>query len=369
MLKQKQEYTLNAICPYFTMFPLDFPLSILRKYASMDQWVMDPFCGRGTTNYASRVRGMSSVGIDANPVAVALTEAKIANTTPQLIVKAAQRILDENSLPQEKPTGEFWNRLYRKNVLNKICRLREGLIKNCDSDARKALRAIILGALHGPLHKTSFSYFSNQSPRTYAPKPTYAVKFWKKHRLAPPDVDVLEIIKKRATRYYAEEWTRGFGKIIVGDSRNEHVFSQLKEHKIDWIITSPPYYGMQTYIPDQWLRLWFIGGASHVTYTGKGQVKHSSPECFATQLNKVWANIKKVSSKKANLIIRFGAINSRKNDPLVIIKKSFEDSGWQIKTIVKAGTAALGRRQVLHFFDTAENALEEYDIWASCKSN
>jgi hypothetical protein len=272
-------------------------------------------------------------------------------------------------LPQEKPVGDFWERLYRKNVLNIICRLREGLIKNCDSDTRKALRAVILGALHGPLLKTSFSYFSNQSPRTYAPKPIYAVKFWKKHRLEPPKVDVLEIIKKRATRYYTEELTQGTGKIIVGDSRDEHIFSQLKEHKIDWIITSPPYYGMQTYIPDQWLRLWFVGGASSVTYTSEGQVEHSSPDHFATELNKVWANVKKVSSKRATLVIRFGAINSRKNDPLVIIKKSFEDSDWQIKTIVKAGSAALGRRQALHFSDTAEAALEEYDIWARCKAN
>lgn len=366
MFKQKQEYTLNAICPYFTMFPLDFPLSILRKYASKGQWVMDPFCGRGTTNYASRVLGMPSVGIDASPVAAALTEAKLANTTPKLIVKAAKRILDENASPQEKPEGEFWERLYRKNVLSKICRLREGLIKNCDSDTRKALRAIILGALHGPLQKTSFSYFSNQSPRTYAPKPTYAVKFWKKHRLEPPKVDVLEIIKKRATRYYTEELMKGSGKIIIGDSRDEHIFLRLKEHKVHWIITSPPYYGMQTYIPDQWLRLWFLGGASDVTYAGEGQVEHSSPEHFATELNKVWVNAKKISSKKATLVIRFGAINSRKNDPLVIIKKSFEDSGWQIKTIVKAGSAALGRRQALHFSDTAETALEEYDIWARC---
>jgi DNA modification methylase len=77
MIKQENSYALNAICPYFTMFPLDFPLSILRKYASKEQWVLDPFCGRGTTNYASRALSMSSVGIDASPVAVALSEAKL----------------------------------------------------------------------------------------------------------------------------------------------------------------------------------------------------------------------------------------------------------------------------------------------------
>ena len=44
---------LNGICPYFTMFPLDFPLGILGRRAKPDDRVLDPFCGRGTTNFAA----------------------------------------------------------------------------------------------------------------------------------------------------------------------------------------------------------------------------------------------------------------------------------------------------------------------------
>ena len=39
---------LNAICPYFTMFPIDFPLSALDTHTATR--VLDPFCGRGTTS-------------------------------------------------------------------------------------------------------------------------------------------------------------------------------------------------------------------------------------------------------------------------------------------------------------------------------
>lgn len=46
---------LNAVCPYFTMFPLDFPYQHLLD-AQPGEWVLDPFCGRGTTNYAARLR-------------------------------------------------------------------------------------------------------------------------------------------------------------------------------------------------------------------------------------------------------------------------------------------------------------------------
>jgi DNA methylase len=56
---------LNAICPYYTMFPLDFPLQQLATKPDAVR-ILDPFCGRGTTLYAARLVGLPSVGIDIN---------------------------------------------------------------------------------------------------------------------------------------------------------------------------------------------------------------------------------------------------------------------------------------------------------------
>ena len=50
---------------------------------------------------------------------------------------------------------------------------------------------------------------------------------------------------------------------------------ETPETRFDWVITSPPYYGMRTYIPDQWLRNWFVGGPDAVDYTNRDQVVHS----------------------------------------------------------------------------------------------
>ena len=57
------------------------------------------------------------------------------------------------------------------------------------------------------------------------------------------------------------------------------------------MITSPPYYGMRTYIPDQWLRNWFVGGSDTVDYCHKGQIVHSSPEEFVADLQAVWNGV------------------------------------------------------------------------------
>src|SRR5438093_319369 len=152
---------LNGICPYFTMFPLRFPLGVLKRNARKSEVVLDPFAGRGTTLYAARLLGLFAYGIDSNPVAVAISEAKLANTTPGRIVASAKQILNSVPQPSDVPAGEFWRLAFQDELLATLCRLREGLMKNCESQTRKALRAVILGALHGPRGKTLQSYFSN----------------------------------------------------------------------------------------------------------------------------------------------------------------------------------------------------------------
>src|SRR2546425_12189630 len=187
---------LNGVCPYYTMFPIDFPFDRLRS-AAVGEWVIDPFCGRGSTNYAARLLGLPSVGIDSNPVAAAIAQAKLVATTPGRIVEVCRRILETTRTPRV-PEGVFWQNCYHPSTLRQLCKLRKALRADCSSPTRQALRALLLGRLHGPRPKIAPpSYLSNQMPRTYAAKPGYAVTFWRKHGMKPPKVDVLERSEER----------------------------------------------------------------------------------------------------------------------------------------------------------------------------
>jgi len=359
------EAALNAVCPYFTMFPLTFPHAILRRHATAGQTVCDPFCGRGTTVLAARMLGLKAIGIDSNPLAAALTDAKLVHTNPQAILDAMKAILSEVRSPRSRPRGEFWDAAFHSDVLNVLCRLREGLIDNSDTPARRALRAILLGALHGPKTKRILrsSYFSNQCPRTYAPKPDYAVRFWRRRRMRPRRVSVERIVSVRAERYYAGSASPiQLGRAVQADSRQAAALGRLRG-TFDWIITSPPYYGMRTYGPDQWLRLWFLGGPARPNYAEAEQLSHASADAFADDLAKVWNNVARRASEDCNLVVRFGAINDRKVDPVELLRNSLSDSGWRITTIHPAGRPPRGRRQADHF-GTTSDILDEYDVWA-----
>lgn len=353
---------LNGVCPYYTMYPLDFPLRVLKRAGKVGEWVLDPFCGRGTTNFAARLLSMPSIGIDSSPVAAALAKAKLVHANPAGVVSEARTILDTVRHPSEVPEGAFWDLAYHQDTLIDLCRLREGLLANSSPPTRILLRAIVLGALHGPRPKGKPSYFSNQAPRTFAPKPNYAVKFWSQNNLRPEVVDVLEVIRVRAERYLGNTLPSAEGTIQLADSREPNTFRGLP--KACWVVTSPPYYGMRTYLPDQWLRHWFLGGPDRVNYRQHGdQLEHTGAVRFSAEMARVWKNVAMSSASSARLIIRFGGIHDRDAEPMDILRTSLKDSGWVIVTTKKVPDADTGRRQVRQFQTTPMKGIAEHDVY------
>lgn len=361
---------LNAICPYFTMFPLEFPYSILSKKSEQGLFVLDPFCGRGTTNFAARLLSMPCLGIDSNPVAIAISQAKMVDVTPAEILSELENIMFASKEPKEIPSDEFWALAFHTDVLKEICRIREVLLTSSDSPARIALRAIMIGALHGPMNKGSRSYFSNQAPRTYAPKPRYAANYWRSKGILPERVDIFNIIKVRAERYFGNRIPSVLSAFVLGDSRNNQSYIKLDAilkkagQKVSWIVTSPPYYGMRTYYADQWLRNWFLGGPDKVDYFGAEQLEHSSPIVFTENLRQVWRNSATLCADDAFMAVRFGGINDRKVDYEAIVVNSFKDTPWEVFSIRDAGVPPRGRRQA-DTFSIVTKPLREIDVFVS----
>lgn len=355
---------LNAICPYFAMFPLNYPSGIVGETRPVA--VLDPFCGRGTTNMAARLAGIRSVGVDSSPVAYAIASAKMVGVSPSDIVSECRAIL-ASPRPDDIPQGEFWTMMYSPRVLEDVCRLRSALLDDCSSPERIALRGIALGALHGPMRiGGTSSYFSNQFPRTYASKPRYSVRYWKsKGFLRPPEVSVEDIVSVRAARYYSDAGTAADGFVLRADSTRESTFEEImgRTGLFDSVITSPPYLGMPTYIPDQWLRNWFVGGPPDVEYTRRGQIREGK-DTFIRQLREVWRNCAGVCSDGAGIHIRFGRLGAQSEDPAEVLFESLEGTGWSDPVVRDAGQPGKGRRQS-DSFKRSDGRYTEIDISAT----
>jgi SAM-dependent methyltransferase len=347
------------------MFPLDFPLGQFQLYPDARR-VLDPFCGRGTTLFAARLAGRQAVGVDINPVAVAIARAKTVKVSPRAVVEVARKLLRGIRGPAV-PNGEFWEWCFHADTLKQTTALRHGLQAYGDTPTAAMLRAILLGALHGPRNKGLPSYLSNQMPRTYASKPAYAVRYWRDRGLRPVRVDALDVIERRV-HYVLHSCPPGVpGRVVLGNAAAS--VAALRQ-RFDLVITSPPYYGMRTYVPDQWLRQWFLGGPPDVPYGSEGQLARQPNEAaFVSALADVWRVVAARCRPGARLVVRFGALPSAKVSPekLMIASLNEAGAGWMARDIRPAGAPSAHRRQAEQFNGSRQvigRAIEEIDVMA-----
>jgi predicted RNA methylase len=353
------------------MFPLDFPLSQMESFPEAKR-VLDPFCGRGTTLYAARLAGRQAVGVDISPVAVAIAQAKTPKAAASTVIRLAEKAI-RASASVSVPEGDFWEWCFHRDTLREVVALREVLLSGEQGEpgpgaaAARILRGLLLGALHGPRNKGLPSYLSNQMPRTYASKPDYAVRYWRKHDLAPVRVDSIELIRRKAHRLLDNCPPQLAGRVMLGDAAS--AVMQLHQ-RFDLVITSPPYYGMRTYVQDQWLRNWFVGGSADVPYGTDGQLaRQRDQESFVSALAEVWRAVAAKCAPEAKMVIRFGALPSSKVSPEGLIKASLNRAraGWLITDVRPAGVPTLAKRQAEQFNGSRAvvgQAVTEIDVLA-----
>src|SRR3954467_10008032 len=70
-------HPLHSVCSYFAMFPPQLASVFIRWLTRPGDVVYDPFAGRGTAPFEALLHGRVGLGSDANPLAHALTQAKV----------------------------------------------------------------------------------------------------------------------------------------------------------------------------------------------------------------------------------------------------------------------------------------------------
>jgi len=224
----------------------------------------------------------------------------------------------------------------------------------------------MLGCLHGPLSKTpgTQAYFSNQMPRTFSSKPEYSVKYWQQRELVARQLDVLTVLRRKLERIPASALAANntFNDVRLGDAR---AIDTLSDQDLDFsvVVTSPPYYGMRTYVEDQWLRNWFLGGPDYVAYGNTNQLQHTGKTVFAESLGQVWTNMARSTTDSLHMYVRFGIIPSAKTDARELMLNSLESStaDWRVISVRNAQTAHSGKRQAAQMA-AASTAAIEYDF-------
>ena len=296
----------HSISPYFAMFPEKF----VEKYLHTSPYsgvVFDPFCGRGTTVFQALLDGRLAAGCDVNPVAVCISGAKCDPPT-QAELTARLRELRQGFCEPDDEGWEgmlqsFFDICFHSETLIQVRYLRTVLDWRRRKDDR-FIAALCLGALHGESHKSP-NYFSNRMPRTISTKPEYSIRWWRKNGCKPPRRDVFAIIEHMIDFRFQTPPPEGTAEIIQSDARQSgFVFPGLTGRVTD-VITSPPYLNTTNYREDQWLRLWFLGGAPQARHD-RHDDRHYSRDKYWQFIQSSITGVRPLLAKEARLVIRIG---------------------------------------------------------------
>ena len=218
---------------------------------------------------------------------------------------------------------------YSKKTFEQILRLKK-VLENENSNRAIFTKAIILGILHG----NTVNSFSLQCSHSYGMSPGYVKKYAKEHGLRRPYRNVLECILNK-------------GKILLDDTKlpkkgialqNDSTKLKLKSKSVDMILTSPPYFNIQTYAWANWLRLWFLG--FDYKKIRKGLAESGSTDIYRKFMLKSISELFRVLQPGGKCFIVVGDITLRSHGKKKFINTAnfllplLEDVGFRLDKII-----------------------------------
>lgn len=233
---------IHKLHDYPAMLVPDLVEKIIREYANKNDTIFDPFGGSGTVAVCANKLGHNAISNDINPLANFIT--KVKTTQVDLLkltrkVEAVSEILKNVETFEEAEEfimqGEHFKNWYSREVLLKLCWIRELISKIYDKDIKDFFMLCFLQTAR----KCSFQRNGEFK--------MYKIPAEKRENYNPDAVKIFleilkinfEIIKKDILEKENVDNKNCFTKII--NFRADEGFPQEYNNAADLIITSPPY--------------------------------------------------------------------------------------------------------------------------------
>ncbi len=297
--------------------------------------------------------------MDSNPLAAIVARSKLIRIDVETVLKRARELLAEKNNPPV-PEGMFWELCFSPRVLESLCIFRARFERGLENDADIMLCALICGMLHGPGGEGTNLYLSNKMPSSFSPPPEALTDYWIHNRLRPPDIDIYDILSQRS-RYLLNTLPASVpGKVKLADSRDQRSYAY--DTYFNRVTTSPPYYGLDSYHADQWLRLWLLG----IPSDPGGNINHYDENVYVHDLAAVWKNCASVCCDGAKLAIRFGNVHGHENVPAhELLEASFAlaNAGWIMDGKRPVKTESTSTAQSVPFPPPTPRPISEYEFF------
>lgn len=227
-------------------------------------YILDPFCGTGTTALACRERGIACDTIDINPFLIWFTRVKTATYSAEQIALAGRllpAVLDverhtEDGLfiPPIRDIQKWWS----ASVIQTLARLYQGIGQISES----AVRDLYLVAFCQTLIESSNAAFNHQSMSFKQPPPQPSLfDLGESGMLLAGFARALNQVRSNC-----QVPLSGRVQVIQADSRN---IPPPPDGLYDCVVTSPPYPNRMSYVRELRPYMYWLGYLSEARQAGE----------------------------------------------------------------------------------------------------
>ena len=223
---------------------------IEKENPSKELYILDPFCGVGTTNLTAQTMGYKNIGFDINPMAILATEVKTHCFTQQEI-SLIEKIILNFQLPKEADkieNSKVVTTSFTPETLETLLKIKL-FVENIEN---KFVQKFFRLALVSILDDCSLKIKDGNGlklRKNVKPLPNLAEHYLVKSKKMLTDIK---------TTYHSEESISIFGSMI-----NDKYFEHVKNKKIGLCLFSPPYANCFDYCEVYKLEFWLGGYVKH----------------------------------------------------------------------------------------------------------
>ena len=255
--RQKQASSIQEVS-YRACFKPQLPRFFIKLLTTTDDFVYDPFSGRGTTIVEAALLGRNVVSNDVNPLSKILA-------APRLAVPSLPSVMERLSqIPPDYSTDQDLSMFYHPGTEAEINALRNYLIQvkkaNLEDDIDRWIRMVATNRLTGH-SKGFFSVYT--LPPNQAVSAERQLKINLKRNQQPDYRDTKMLIMKKshsllrnlsaAERENLQKACRN-AVFLEADARQTDA---IRPGSVQLTVTSPPFLDIVQYSQDNWLRCWF----------------------------------------------------------------------------------------------------------------
>jgi hypothetical protein len=254
---------LHAFHWYPATYLAAIPGTLIPRVSQPGGLIVDPFCGSGTTGLEAIRLGRQFIGIDTNPIALLITQAKLTVPSPESLQYELNRIAAEcdpifgRLIVARHPRESELLGWYHPETFNGLNRILAAILETLDENIKLCLLAVFSSILKNASSQGRHWGWvcDNVKPREGEIVFKDALQlFVAAVNDYSRDTDSAFISSQLHTDGLTRSMARNRSQLYLGSCVER--LDSLPAASVDAIVTSPPYYGVADYVKAQ--RLSFL---------------------------------------------------------------------------------------------------------------